>query len=138
MKLWCFFSCSTTQTSVYDRDSLSCCGDSLWPNTTLPRHLSICYKAFKKIIESDLFYCRGKTVGKVEASLEPPPLLCKRSSGWIDQSKSSLNKGCNYLGASRLFSAPQKNNGLSLLRTLFLSPVTSVAGGSRGLIYWVQ
>lgn len=52
------------------------------------------------------FYCRDRTEGKIEASEEPPSLLCKRSTGWKELPKSSLNKGCNYLRASRLFSAP--------------------------------
>lgn len=65
-------------------------------------------------------------------------MLCKRSAGWKEHSKSSLNKDCNYLGASRLFSALQKNNGLSLLCTLILSHVRSEADGCGGLITWIQ
>lgn len=87
-----------------------------------------------KLTHFTLCYCQDKTGGKIEASQEPLSLLCKLSSEWKEHSKSSSNKDCNY-GANRLFSAPQKNNGLSLLCTLFLNHVTSEADG---LITWVR
>lgn len=96
---------------------------------------NLCSLHLLKIVEkwwkvADSTVVRDKT----EVPLEPPSLLCKFSSEWKEHSKSSLKKGCNYPGASRLFSALQKNNGLSLLYTLFLNYITSEAGGSRGLI----
>lgn len=51
---------------------------------------------------------------------------CFFSAEWKEHSV-YLNKGCNYLGASRLFSALQKNNRLSLLHNLFLNHATSEA-----------
>lgn len=51
-----------------------------------------------------------------------------------ERSKSSLNKVCNYLGASRLFSALQKNNRLSLLQSLILGHVRSEADHCGGLM----